>query len=334
MATPLRPAKYDKPIKPEKSNVKGDQKSQFRFGIGEWYGKSFADLSGEQRRQYAAIQLMPKEERPKQPCPFLSRPSRPISCHKEGGICSLRSYERSRPTGLVTIDSRRSPLVTTCPSRFEQDGTIYKWVNEVVLPNEDATPIGETPFLRRTPRVGETSPALRREVGRMDNVLVVPKTDPLKWCPVEKQAVYFSGKKMLLEFAAIAKSAGDAIPFPLESRRPDYRSSAAKRLLPQLETKVPALSKWAKKMAVVVDEEFFAQFAPMNDEEHITLAEILWFIVKYEKEGAQFALQPRFVRMTTLLVSIAGVIAATPIPLPEFEQTIQTKLRGKLATRV
>jgi hypothetical protein len=232
---------------------------------------------------------------------------------------------------MVTLDTRRSPLVTTCPSRFEQNGTIYKWVNDIVLPNQTAVPIGETPFLRRAPRVADNSKAARREVGRMDNVLVVPSTDPLMWCPVEKQAVYFSGKKMSLEFEAIAKTEGDAIPFLLENRRPDYRSSSAKRLLPQLETKVPSLSKWAKKMAVVVDEEFFAQFAPMQAEEHISLAEILWFVVKYEMEGTQFVLQPQFMRMTTLETSITGVIAATTIPLPEFEQAVRARLQAKLA---
>ena len=138
---------------------------------------------------------------------------------------------------------------------------------------------------------------------------------------------------MLLEFDAIARTLDDRIPFPLESRRPDYRSSAAKRLLPQLETKIPSLSKWAKKMAVIVDEEFFAQFDPMKEEEHITLAEILWFVVKYEMQETQFVLRPGFVRMTTLDVSIAGIIAAITIPLPEFEHAVKLKLQAKLGGR-
>jgi hypothetical protein len=167
----------------------------------------------------------------------------------------------------------------------------------------------------------------------MDNVLVVPGSDPLMWCTIEKQAVYFSGKKMALEFEAISKTTDNALPFPLESRRPDFRSSSAKRLLPQLETKVPSLSKWAKKMAVVVDAEFFAQFAPMKAEEHISLAEILWFVVEYELVETQFVLRPRSVSMTTLESSIAGVIAATPIPLPEFEQAIRARLQTKLAAQ-
>ncbi|MFB3814636.1 MAG: NotI family restriction endonuclease [Terriglobales bacterium] len=258
-----------------------------------------------------------------------NRPEK-VDCHKDSGICSLRSYERSRQTGVVTTDSRRSNLVATCPSRFEQNDTIYSWVNEVVLPNDVATPIREIPFLKRSPKLGETAES-KREAGRIDSVLVVPNTDPLRWCPIEKQAVYFSGKKMALEFEAIAKTRGDDIQFPVISRRPDYRSSSAKRLLPQLETKVTALSKWGKKTAVIVDEEFFREFAPMEEEQHITNSEIVWFVVKYELEEDRFVLKRAFTRLATLKNSIQAVIAAQPIPLPEFEATLKAKLQAKLS---
>jgi hypothetical protein len=319
---------------PKAGNRKADPKPQYRFGIGEWYGKSFAHLSGDERRRLATIQLAPKEQRPQLSCPFLSRPNKPVACHKEGGICSLRSYERPDPSGPVSLDRRGSPLVTTCPSRFEQDDVVYKWVNDTILPNRDAVPIGETPFLRRMPRAKDLGAKTARKVGRIDNVLVVRDSEPLDWCPVEKQAVYFSGRKMLLEFEAIAASKGDEVPFPLVSRRPDYRSSSAKRLLPQLETKVPLLRKWAKKMAVVVDDSFFSEFAEIRNEEHITLAEILWFVVSYELKTTHFVLKPQSVHLTTLENSLAGVLAATPIPQPEFEATVRAKLKTKIASGI
>ncbi|MGH9794959.1 MAG: NotI family restriction endonuclease [Candidatus Acidiferrales bacterium] len=302
---------------------------EHRFGIGEWYGKSFAHMPGDERRQFAALQHIPKEQRPKQACPFLSRPGKSADCHKEGGICSLRSYERSRLTGEVKIDSRRSTLITICPSRFEQNGTIHRWVNDVVLPNDNAISIGETPFLRRAPKATDTKESTRK-AGRIDNILVVPATDPLRWCPIEKQAVYFSGKRMMLDFQVIATAVGDAIPFPVLRRRPDYRSSSAKRLLPQLETKVTALSKWGKKTAVVVDEDFFREFTPMEEEQHITNSEIIWFVVRYELQTDRFTLIKGFTRMATLKNAIQAVVAAQPIPQPEFEQTLKTKLQARL----
>ena len=192
-------------------------------------GKSFIGLTGAERRSYASIQLMPKKDRPAQPCPFLSKKNAIVNCWKPGGICSLRSYEKSGDTGIVTIDSRGSSLRATCPSRFEEGNTIYGWIGEALLEDISAVGIGETPFLERVPLMEKEGLLSARSVGRIDNVLVVPASDPLHWCPVEKQAVYFSGEKMGLEFAYIAEFSGEAIPFPTKNRRPDYRSSGPKR---------------------------------------------------------------------------------------------------------
>lgn len=309
--------------------VKKEAKYQYRFGIGEWYGHSFMHLTADQRRQYASAQLLPKEERPKETCPFLSRPGKSVACHKEGGICSLRSYQLSAATSEVTVDPRRSTIVTICPSRFEQDATIYPWINKTILPGYSAVPIGETPFLERTPKVGEDK-ATKRKAGRIDNILVAPESNPLQWIPVEKQAVYFSGRKMMLDFQNIATMEGEALPFPVIRRRPDYRSSSAKRLLPQLQTKVGILLGWAKKTAVLVDEDFFLQFGPMKEEEHISNAHLVWFVVEYVLQGSNFVLKPKFSRMVTLENSIRAVIAAEPIPQPKFEETLKGKLEARL----
>lgn len=325
-----RPGLEPKGTESNKGKRSKEPESEYRFGIGEWYGESFAHMAGDQRRKYATLQQAPRDQRPKQPCPFLSRPGKSVDCHKEGGVCSLRSYERSRLTGDVKVDSRRSTLITVCPSRFEQDGTIYRWVNDVVLPNDVAISIGETPFLRRAPRTTDAKESTRK-AGRIDNILVVPATDPLRWCPIEKQAVYFSGRRMMLDFQAMANTGGEPIPFPILRRRPDYRSSSAKRLLPQLETKVTALSKWGKKTAVIVDEDFFREFSAMEEEQHITNSEIIWFVVRYELQKDSFILEKGFTRMATLKNAIQAVVAAQPIPQPEFEQTLKTKLQARLS---
>src|SRR5580704_9360163 len=89
-------------------------KTQYRFGIGEWYGIPFTALSAEQRRHFAAIQSLPKEEKPAQPCPFLSKSGKTVNCHKAGGICTLRLYEKQPETSEVKIASVRNTLRTTC----------------------------------------------------------------------------------------------------------------------------------------------------------------------------------------------------------------------------
>jgi hypothetical protein len=301
---------------------------QYRFGIGEWYGKSFARLSPEERKFYADIQGLPDDERPPQLCPFLSRAGQPANCSKSGGICSLRSYQRLPDGGVVTVDPRASTIRTTCPNRFEEAGTIYRWIGKTLLGNEFAVAVGETPFLERAGGQQSGGRKKARKVGRIDNVLVVPGTGPLNWCPVEKQAVYFSGKKMALEFKAMSTaSTGESLPFPLVNRRPDYRSSGPKRLLPQLEIKVPTLSTWGKKMAVVVDADFFSSLGTMREANDLSNAELAWFVVEFVDQGTSFSLQPKQVFVTRLRDAIEGLVAAVPIPRPQFEEALRSKLQ-------
>ncbi len=312
-------------VKAEKKTSAKKRKPQYRFGIGEWYGKSFVHLSVEERRVFAEIQGLPEDQRPTQLCPFLSRVDKPANCWKPGGICSLRSYEKT-PEGEVRVDSRASSIRTTCPSRFEQAGTIYSWIGETILDTGTAIPVGETPFLERVD-TQSGGPKTSRKVGRIDNVLVAPGVDPLQWCPVEKQSVYFSGRKMSLEFNAMSSASSDeGLPFPLKSRRPDYRSSGPKRLLPQLEIKVPTLSTWGKKMAVVIDEDFFGQLGQMREANDLSNAELAWFVVQYVEQGSEFLLQRKKVVITRLKDAIEGLVAAVPIPRSQFEDTIRTKL--------
>lgn len=299
--------------------------SQHRFGIGEWYGKPFVTLTPAERRYFASLQL--REEKTTQPCPFLSRSSKQVNCWKAGGICSLRSYQRSKTTGMVQVNAGRSSYRTTCPSRFEESGRVYKWVGETLLGSDDAVSTGEIPFLQRVPRIGDESPQTVREVGRIDNVLVIPNTTPLNWCPVEKQAVYFSGRKMAHEFKYIFEFKEQGLPFPQFNRRPDYRSSGPKRLLPQLQVKVPTLRTWGKKMAVIVDEDFFNELGNINRANDLSNAEVVWFVVRYaELPSGNVQLEPRETFMATLDESIRGLVAAAPLPRPQFEEKIRAKL--------
>src|SRR5204863_1798236 len=116
--------------------------------------------------------------------------------------------------------------------------------------------------------------------GRIDNVLVHTTRDPMHWCALEIQAVYFSGAAMGREFKLVQTFTGEGLPFPAANRRPDYRSSGPKRLMPQLQTKVPSLRRWGKKMAVVVDEAFFRALGPMDHVPDISNCDIAWFIAK------------------------------------------------------
>ncbi len=165
------------------------------------------------------------------------------------------------------------------------------------------------------------------EVGRIDNVLVNPDMDSIHWCALEMQAVYFSGAKMEGDFALMRNWNGAEPIFPLKHRRPDYRSSGPKRLMPQLQIKVPTLRRWGKKMAVVVDIAFWNSLGEMRRTGHITNADIVWFIVDYEgPENGRYRLIPHESVFTTLENAVEGLTGGTPVSLEQFETAIRRKL--------
>jgi hypothetical protein len=152
----------------------------------------------------------------------------------------------------------------------------------------------------------------------------------LKWCAVEIQAVYFSGKAMRSEFSAIANHfPPPEFPFPLEKRRPDYRSSSAKRLLPQLQTKTQVIRRWGKRIAVIVDRGFFDNLAEMTFETDISNADIAWFVVRFEETESGVALMTSDgVYYTKLESAVEGLTGGEALTLTEFEKNLARKLGG------
>lgn len=296
-----------------------------RFSIAEWYGVPLTLLSAEQRRGFAEIQVLPKKERPLIPCPFQDG----MACKKNGGVCTLRLYEQSIESGIVqpVTDLPKGALRTMCPLRFEEDQTIYKWVGETVLGCSNPSVLGEIGFLE-TPRSDDVDTP-SSDVGKIDKVLVVPGSNPLSWCALEVQAVYFQGKAMSNDFYEILKQTEDSLHFSPVVRRPDYRSSGPKRLMPQLQIKVPSLRRWGTKMAVVVDYSFFKAMGEMRTVPDISNSDVAWFVVKYEEtESGRFRLVPDKVHLTTLEASVEGLTAGVPVSRDTFEQRIRSKLQG------
>ena len=295
---------------------------QLRFGIGEWYGVPLAALTAEERHRFAEIQYLPASERPVVDCPFQLKEA----CNKVGGVCSLRLYEKSVEIGEVKpATGEPGQLRTICPARFEEDQTVYRWVAETVLAASDPLILGEIGFLESPP--SSKIEAVPSDVGRIDKVLVAPDSRPLSWCALEVQAVYFQGRAMNNDFAVIRDHAGDTLPFPAVLRRPDYRSSGPKRLMPQLQIKVPSLRRWGKKMAVVVDRSFFLAMGKMRTVPHISNCDVAWFVVRYEETGGRrYRLVPDGVQFTTLEDSVEGLTAGVPVSLEVFEKRIMAKL--------
>jgi hypothetical protein len=224
---------------------------------------------------------------------------------------------------------RTSSITTVCPNRFEELGSIEATVASRLLGIDDPIAVRQVKFLRP---VRTTDPESDDEgsesVGRIDEVLVDPRAYPLRWCAIEVQAVYHSGASWNLEFKQVIATEGAYGDAPAGRRHPDFRSSSAKRLLPQLQVKVPTLRRWGKKMAVVVDEEFMNALAPMEHATDLSNCDIAWFVMKYNRirETGQWSLSMQEPVLTTLENAVTGLTAGLPVALNTFEQRIREKV--------
>jgi len=307
------------------------QRIASRFGIGEWYGHSFVRLTSEQRKAYAKIAPV---QTPKNapPCPFLSNQTIVTPCTKKGGICSLRLYDYVEGAAAEPVSGDDGKLRVVCPHRFKQNGTIYSKVSDVIIGTDMPVVIPEVRFLRRNNTaitVDTEVPANSKseDVGNIDIVLVNTNTPVLNWCALEIQAVYFSGEKMKLLFSHIENYSGDGIPFPDKIRRPDYRSSGPKRLMPQLQIKVPTLRRWGKKMAVVVDVTWFRMnVVGVETVSDISNCDIAWVLVDFDESTDPATLIVAGLELQTLEHAVEGLTGGFPVTLSEFESKIREKM--------
>lgn len=335
-----------------------------RFHIAEWYGRPFMDLSDRERVKLAQhkvgshnmkkadverlIRLQEKESmgaltpreqdrldvltekldqqnNGEQPCPFRTDMAHP-TCTKPGGVCSLRLYTDHggpfRPVG-----GERGLIRALCPFRFHQGNTAFQHIGNSLLDDPTPTQAGEVGFLEST---GNLDSAPGEDVGRIDMILVAdnqPEGADLKWCAVEVQAVYFSGREMAIEFRDIEDRQGKAA-MPVEGRRPDYRSSGPKRLMPQLQIKVPTLRRWGKKMAILVDVAFFKSMGEMKKVEHLSNCDVVWFLADFVRNPGEKIFRLEIVDEfgTTLESAIEGLTGGEAVALEEFETRIQRKI--------
>ena len=287
-----------------------------KYGIGELYGKDISRMSPDDIRQWAS------QDQKSAKCPFKARTLegdlRP--CNKSGGVCSLRHYSRNQ-AGEIAIDG---PPIATCPCRFLEGQVVSQWVGEIVLNCLTPIAVTEVPFLIST-KAGE---GRARAVGKIDQVLVNPDQSVFSWCALEVQAVSFSGASMIPDLLQARNWNGPGLPPPVGNRHPDFRSSGPKRLMPQLQTKVPTISRWGKKTAVIVDGSFWKSLAEMEEENDLSNSEIVWFVCNFKQgESDAFHLVRGDTHFTTLRSAVNGLTGGTPVSLAVFEDLIRKKLR-------
>jgi len=137
--------------------------------------------------------------------------------------------------------------------------------------------------------------------------------------------VYFSGKGIPSDFEILLTDNGEKAPDPTEFRRPDWRSSSAKRLMPQLRIKAPTLRRWGTKSAVAVDLPFFEAIngptaKPSHDPDD---GDIIWMVPRMTSD---YRLEAYHWEILSLEDSSDMLLSAETVKRKEFEDTLRVKL--------
>ncbi|MBX3740104.1 MAG: hypothetical protein KF712_03865 [Akkermansiaceae bacterium] len=229
------------------------------FKITEVFGYSVEDTSPEALRS-----------RIEKPCPFQTAGTRctKVSISDPLGVCMFGDSHVGTPV---------------CPVRFIQNNQMFVDVARLAFGRDKKIVI--RPELR----------ILRKEngkkAGKVDYIIAAVGSEgrPSDFCALEVQAVYVSGSSYYPLFRDFLAT---GIP-PEQYRGMDWLSSR-KRLIYQLNLKVPVFRRWGKKFFVAVDRQFFNALPQMKRVQDIENSEVTWVLYDFKKEGVNtgFGISP------------------------------------------
>jgi hypothetical protein len=205
-------------------------------------------------------------------------------CRFRNGPCTKSS--KTDPIGICSVSDGHE-AASLCPVRFLEDGRIFLDAARIAF--------GETASFAIFPEIrilqvpDSKKPGSLKKIGKVDFVLGrVEAGTVTDFCAVEVQAAYFSGTetRTALKYFMENRDFGSLGTF----RRPDFRSSAQKRLIPQLQLKVPVFRRWGKKFFVVVDTQFFRSLPDFRTTTQAN-SEVTWLVYPLAREGDSYKMQ-------------------------------------------
>ena len=138
--------------------------------------------------------------------------------------------------------------------------------------------------------------ARNRKIGKVDFLLArVENQKASDFAALEIQAVYISGHSIR---PAFNQYLAEGVLPPDALRRPDFRSSAQKRLMPQLALKVPIFRRWGRRFFVAVDSTFFETLPEMRTQTAGN-AEVTWLVYRFaHRSGGGYRMEDPVIRHT------------------------------------
>lgn len=228
------------------------------------------------------------------------------------GVCSV--FDDGKPS--ITCPVRfmeRSRVVADAADFFFKPKTKWTTLTEVRLPDKDG-----------------------KSAGNIDVVLVAydDAGTVIDFGALEIQAVYISGNvtEPFKHYMSdpIGNQAMDWSKRP-KYPSPDYLSSSRKRLAPQLLFKGGILRAWNKKIAVAVQNHFFAtlpRIASVQPEQ----SDLAWLVydLDFNKSANRYALNLKSPVYSKFTDCIKVITQSSAGPLESFIETLQVQLDEKL----
>lgn len=203
-------------------------------------------------------------------CPFRNSPCTKVSKTDPLGICSFSD-------GLTAA--------IVCPSRFLDKNKIFRDAGRLAF--DEAAKIGIFPEVRILKIAGKAGKS-DKKIGKVDFLLgKIEDGTVVDFAALEVQAVYISGTTVRPNFDEFISTQGPSNSYIPDEKRPDFRSSAQKRLVPQLQLKVPVFRRWGKKFFVVVDSQFFSAL-PNFPKTSRSNSELTWLSYPFDNTGVGY----------------------------------------------
>lgn len=270
--------------------------------ISEIFGRGVLDISPEASAIRKAKQ-----------CPF------------RGTKCTKSS--KTDPIGICSLSDDKEAAVI-CPVRFLEGDRIFRDAARIAFGSN--CEIGIFPEVRIL-RILEDKKSGTKKIGKVD--FLIGKIEGEKivdFAALEVQASYFSGKEIRSAMNYFLRH--NRLDTAISDRRPDFRSSAQKRLMPQLQLKVPVFRRWGRKFFVVVDSQFFRSL-PKFKTTSPSNSEIVWLNYPIALIGKNYSMGDPDIAGThweEVVTSLREGIAPEPVEI--FEE-LQTKLMARGAKR-
>jgi hypothetical protein len=211
-----------------------------------------------------------------------SRPTQKLHpCPFRGNDCAKGN--KTNPLGICSLTDGRLATVVW-PVRFLEDGIMFRDAARIAFGSgAECIAVPEVRVLE------VLKGGKRKKIGKVDFLLArMEEKKAVDFAALEVQAVYISGNTIRPAFDYYGRT-GELLEEG--KRRPDFRSSAQKRLMPQLALKVPIFRRWGKRFFVATESTFFGELPSMKPQS-ASNGEVTWLSYEFERQPeGRFSMQ-------------------------------------------